>query len=137
MNNLVLIQQVLEKKPLYSLFNRPEVERLLQGATLEKTPWRGEPSSKSLRIKSSDINECSDLIRIFGLNERVFSSKFKKAIGGDGKEAPKIRTLHSSSLISLLCFYDVSDTKPLRLLADGQRKRPCTDFFISEVFSKP
>ena len=120
MNNLELIQQVMEGKPLYALFNRPEVDCMLQGVTLEKTPWRGELSNKSLRIKCSDSNECTDLIKIFGLNEGVFPAKYKKAIGGDGKEAQKIRTLHSSSLIGLLCFYDVSDTKPLRLTIDGR-----------------
>ena len=120
MSNTQLIENVVKKNTLYSIFNRPEVDNILRSATLIPTPWRGEPSDRSLSIKCDDVNDSADLIRLFGLNRKSFPFKFKEATEGDGQEARRIRTLHSSSLISLLCFYDVSAFKPLRLTVDGR-----------------
>ena len=120
MSNIQLIESVVNNKPLYSIFNRPEVDNILRNATLTPTLWRGTPSDRSLSIKCDDISDSADLIRLFGLNSKSFPTKFNEATEGDGQEARRIRTLHSSSLISLLCFYDVSALKPLHLTVDGR-----------------
>lgn len=120
MSNIQLIESVVKNNPLYSIFNRPEVDDILRNATLTPTLWRGEPSDRSLSIKCDDVKDSADLIRLFRLNSKSFPAKFNEATDGDGREARRIRTLHSSSLISLLCFYDVSALKPLHLTVDGR-----------------
>ncbi len=50
----------------------------------------------------------------------MFCSKFVQAISGDGQEANKIMTLHSSSLASLLVFYSVSKNNPIYVMVDGK-----------------
>lgn len=120
MSNAQLIEKAVKNNLLYSIFNRPEVDHILRDATLIRTPWRGEPSDRSLSIKCGNVKDSADLIHLFGLNRKSFPTKFDEATDGDGQEARRIRTLHSSSLISLLCFYDVSALKPLRLTVDGR-----------------
>ena len=120
MSNIQQIENVVEKNPLYSIFNRPEVDNILRNATLVKTLWRGDSSDRSLSIRRDNVKDSADLISLFGLNRKSFPFKFKEATDGDGQEARRIRTLHSSSLISLLCFYDVSALKPLHLIVDGR-----------------
>lgn len=56
------------------------------------------------------------LIERFNIeNKELFKSKYEEAVSGDGQEARKITTLHSSSLIALLCFYNVSKDHKLQL----------------------
>ena len=118
--NLSKIQQVIDegKQPLYELFNNEKVGNILSDITLENTPFRGRVSEKSLRIKLVDKGQ--DLACIFGLDHRTFGEKYLQAISGDGQEARRIRTLHSSSLLALLCFYGVSEKRPLMLGIDGR-----------------
>lgn len=122
--NLNKIQEVIREgcQPLYGLFNREVVGEILSSAVLENTPYRGGVSKRSLRIrikpKAEDRGE--DLAGIFGLDAEVFGKKYLEAISGDGKEARRIRTLHSSSLLSLLCFYGVSEDRPLAIKVDGR-----------------
>ena len=127
--NQKLIQSVIEKgpQPLYEVFNNEDVERILSGVTLENTLFRGKRSAKSLSIKAIDKGQ--DLACIFGLESKVFAEKYLQAISGDGQEASRIRTLHSSSLLSLLCFYGVSDNRPLSINLDGRKIR-----FTSSAF---
>ncbi len=121
--NQKLIRAVIEngQQPLYEIFNNESVERILSGATLEKTLFRGKHSQKSLSIKSIDAGQ--DLACIFGLDWTVFADKYLQATSGDGQEARRIRTLHSSSLLCLLCFYGVSEERPLNLIVDGRQVR--------------
>lgn len=121
LTNLERIQQVIVNgdQPLYGVFNNERVGRILSGVTLENSPYHGQPSRRSLRIKYVDKGQ--DLAIIFGLDANLFGEKYLQAISGDGREARRIRTLHSSSLISLLCFYGVTETNPLYLYLEGRR----------------
>ncbi len=54
--------------------------------------------------------KCDALIRAFKIkNTDVFNRKFSQAINGDGEEIHRITRLHSSSLLSLLTFYDIEN----------------------------
>ena len=119
--NQKLIQSVIENGPqqLYEIFNNESVERTLSGVTLENTLFRGKRSQKSLSIKHMDTGQ--DLACIFGLDWKIFADKYLQATSGDGQEARRIRTLHSSSLLCLLCFYGVSEERPLNLIVEGRQ----------------
>ena len=121
--NQKLIQSVIENGPqqLYEIFNNESVERTLSGVTLENTLFRGKRSQKSLSIKHMDTGQ--DLACIFGLDWKIFADKYLQATSGDGQEARRIRTLHSSSLLCLLCFYGVSEERPLNLIVEGRQVR--------------
>lgn len=120
MSTADLIANAAENNPVYSLFNNTEVLKFLDGLEIEKTIWRDDiESERSLRLATKAPKKSDDLIHSFNLNPISFPAKFKEAIGGDGQEYRRIRTLHSSSLISLLCFYSVSETKPLSISIDG------------------
>jgi hypothetical protein len=107
--------------PIYSLFDNDEVKAILSNCSIEKTIWRDDiKSERSLCLKTDNPKDPSDIIATFDLNPQSFEEKFKKAaIEGDGQEFRRIRTLHSSSLICLLCFYGISEQKPLYLNLDG------------------
>lgn len=121
--NQKMIQSVIENGPqqLYEIFNNESVERILSGVTLENTLFRGKRSQKSLSIKHMDTGQ--DLACIFGLDWKIFADKYLQATSGDGQEARRIRTLHSSSLLCLLCFYGVSEERPLNLIVEGRQVR--------------
>ena len=54
------------------------------------------------------------LCELFGIVDRdLFEKKYHQAVSGDGQEWKRITTLHSSSLLALLCFYSVSEDHPL------------------------
>ena len=56
----------------------------------------------------------STLCNRFGIIDRdLFEKKYNQAVSGDGQEWKRITTLHSSSLLALLCFYSVSEEHPL------------------------
>ena len=119
--SLKKIQKTIEEgsQPLYELFNNNAVGKILADVQLENGPWFDRISKKSLRIKFVDKGQ--DLACIFGLNPKVFADKYQQAISGDGHEARRIRTLHSSSLLCLLCFYGVSEERPLSLNLEGHQ----------------
>ena len=59
-------------------------------------------------------NVASKIADIFNLSDKVvFIEKFKMVCAGNGNELAKITTLHSSSLCSLLFFYNVTKENPL------------------------
>ena len=119
--SLKKIQKTIEEGPqrLYELFNNDAVGKILAEVQLENGPWFDRVSKKSLRIKYVDKGQ--DLACIFGLNPKVFADKYQQAISGDGQEARRIRTLHSSSLLCLLCFYSISEERPLSLNIEGRQ----------------
>lgn len=119
--NQKLIQSVIENGPqlLYEIFNNESVELILSGVTLENTLFRGKRSQKSLSIKHMDTGQ--DLACIFGLDWKIFADKYLQATSGDGQEARRIRTLHSSSLLCLLCFYGISEKRPLNINLEGRQ----------------
>lgn len=116
MNKDDLIHSTAEINPIYSLFDRDDVKILLEGRELVQTLWRDDiRSQRSLQINTSRPEDPGDLIATFGLSPITFPDQFKMAISGGGHEERKIRTLHSSSLISLLCFYGITSDNPLYL----------------------
>ena len=50
---------------------------------------------------------------IFHLNSMDWDRCFQEAVSGPGNEMERIRTLHSSALLPLLCFSQVSTKRPL------------------------
>lgn len=116
--NLNKIQEVISEgnQPLYGLFNREVVGEILSSDVLEGVSKR----SLRIRIKPKAEDRGEDLAGIFGLDAEVFGKKYLEAISGDGQEARRIRTLHSSSLLCLQCFYGVSEDRPLVIKYDGR-----------------
>lgn len=121
--SLKQIQKTIEEgpQPLYELFNNEAVGKILADVQLEYGPWLDRISKRSLRIKNVDKGQ--DLACVFGLDPKLFAEKYLQAISGDGQEARRIRTLHSSSLLCLLCFYGVSEERPLNLDLGGRQVR--------------
>lgn len=52
---------------------------------------------------------------IFGISNTEWNRHYNEAISGSGEEKDKIMTLHSSSLLALLCFSNVSVKQPLTI----------------------
>ena len=121
-HSLKKIQKTIKEgpQPLYELFNNEAVGKILADVQLENGPWWFyRISKKYLRIKF--VEKGQDLACIFGLNPNVFADKYQQAISGDGQEARRIRTLHSSALLCLLCFYGISEKRPLNLNLEGRQ----------------
>lgn len=78
---------------------------------------RGKESPWSLAFAGHCIKD------VFKIDNPVFCSKFVEAISGDGQEANKIMTLHSSSLASLLVFYSVSKDNPLYVKVNDREEK--------------
>lgn len=73
---------------------------------LKPNYFKGKESPWSLAFAGHSVKD------VFKIDDPVFCSKYVQAISGDGQEANKMMTLHSSSLASLLVFYSVSKTIP-------------------------
>lgn len=101
---------------LYNFFLNQGAFSVLEGRELI---WRGKTKT-SLELSSHNLKDPSDLIEIFGLDAVMFKGKFVQAIYGGGSEWQEIRTLHSSSLVALLCFYNVSALNPLDCVIDSK-----------------
>lgn len=65
--------------------------------------------------------EAADVIKaVYEIeNEELFDRQYAKAVSGNGNEAEKILTLHSSSRLALLTFYNVDDEHPITLNLEG------------------
>lgn len=77
-------------------------------------PTKGRHTKKestwSKSFKSEEGKELEALSKIFDLTiTPEMRELFKAAKSGDGDERSKIVTLHSSSLLAFLCFFDVSN----------------------------
>ena len=103
--------------PIYKdfFFNNKFVQTL----EIHNTIWNGKDSNNSfsLKDKNTQKEEIPNILqRTFGIKEKnLFIKKYNEAISGDGQEWKRITTLHSSSLIALLCFYSVSKEHPLTI----------------------
>lgn len=67
----------------------------------------GLPGENPLAVLEKVFHIDKDYMR------EVFEEKFEQAISGDGQEIARILTLHSSSLLSLMNFWQVSESNPL------------------------
>lgn len=115
------LKEIIKKNAVYEIFNNDETCKIFDNHTIIGTPWRGKSSQRSLSIECADTKDPKDLIEIFAVDKTLFSNKFKQAIDGDGQEHKRIRTLHSSALLCLLCFYGISEEKPLELELDNRK----------------
>lgn len=108
-------------KPIYSSFfaTNDFVQDLERQGRLYPSVWRGRDSSNSLNLKpkNADKSRISNiLIDVFNIeNTAQFREKYNQAVSGDGLEWKRITTLHSSSLLALLCFYSVSESHKLTI----------------------
>lgn len=75
----------------------------------------------SYKFKGEPENACNIIRDFYGIkNEDLFDKQYKRAVGGSGDEQRKILTLHSSSRLALLTFYNVTEENPLTLEMDGK-----------------
>lgn len=108
------------------LFKKLKIE-----GRIAKTPYRGKLSENSYcfkvgdNIHPSETDEYKELLlqtikENFGITNSSFDEKFPKVINGAGQEWKTINVFHSSSLLCLLCFYNVSEQNPLDITIDGK-----------------
>ena len=117
MTNEEKVKRCAASNPLYRFFEENDFWNNCT-ATIEKTIWQGKESENSLCFSQSTNSkeQVEKLISIFRpQKEETFRNKFEEEVGGNGNEGRKIMTLHSSSLLSLLCFYNVTKDHPLTL----------------------
>lgn len=106
--------------PIYNnfFFKNDFVQELKQEKKIHPIIWKKRKSDSSFcLIDGSTKEEITSLLQdTFGIeNEPLFKTKYKEAISGGGQEWKRITTLHSSSLLALLCFYSVSKERPLSI----------------------
>lgn len=115
------------KSDLYRGFfaQNPFVQKCLGRGLLSQTYWQGKYSSNSCSF--IDMGKpgrkemvCDFLKSLFEIENDIFDKKYKMAVAGDGQEYRRISTLHSSSLVALLCFYSLSKEHALKMNIDGQ-----------------
>lgn len=101
--------------PVYRLFfsKNELVKEWISSNVLYKTFWRGKKESDNsfcLKQKDEYRNRIPQIIieRFRITNKELFLTKYYEAISGDGQEWTRITTLHSSSLLALLFFYNVT-----------------------------
>ena len=103
------IEQVSDKNPVYKLFTGVD---FLKDVNVRPTIWNGKLSQRSLMFED-------ELDEVFQVDDFAFVNHFSKVVSGAGHEGLKIRTMHSSSLLSFLCFFGVSEDHPLYLTIEG------------------
>lgn len=93
----------------------------LKKTEIKSGPYKGRISETSLSITSGDDVALS-LFNVFELGNgselETFRRAYDMAVAGDGDEESKILTIHSSSLLALLCFFSVSPERPLTIGKD-------------------
>jgi len=113
MSNQELLAKSAKHKSLYKFFENNSFlcENNIQ---LKSNYSKGKESPWSQSFSGRCLKD------IFSIDNPVFCTKFIEAISGDGQEANKITTLHSSSLASLLIFFSVSKKNPIYFPVDEQ-----------------
>ena len=107
--------------PLYKGFfkNNEQIKIWYDNKYIYNSIWRGEPSDNSFCLKPANCYRSAIphiLIDRFDIKDpERFRTKYLQAISGDGQEWTRITTLHSSSLIALLCFYSISENNPITI----------------------
>ena len=70
--------------------------------------------SRQFCIPESETT-CEFIKKVFGVTCNDWEYKYVQAVSGAGKEESKINTLHSSSLLALLCFSNISRSHCLKI----------------------
>ena len=81
-----------------------------------KTFFASNPENRKVHKQTDDsfaFDKCPG--EVFNIVNPSFCKGFHDVINGEGQERFKINTLHSSSLLGLLCFYKVSKDNVLRI----------------------
>ena len=110
------------------------------------TPFRNKVSENSfcfeVGMKPSNTEEYKECLlqaikEVFGITNRSFEEKFNQAINGAGQEWRELNVFHSSSLLALLCFYNVSNDNPLSVKIEGKTcKFTTSEFEVSNTIGK-
>ena len=123
-----------------NLFEKVDLfNKLKSEGRIVQTPYRDKSSENSYCFKVGDnihpskTKEYKKLLlqtikENFGITNSSFDEKFRQVINGAGQEWKTINVFHSSSLLCLLCFYNVSEQNPLDITIDGKVCR----FTVSE-----
>ena len=103
----------------------PFVKECIKKSQLSQTYWQGKYSNNSCSFidmgkPGRKEKVCDYLKSLFEIENDIFDNKYKMAVAGDGQEYRRISTLHSSSLVALLCFYSLSKEHALKINIDGQ-----------------
>ncbi|MBR3565471.1 MAG: hypothetical protein IKN91_03955 [Paludibacteraceae bacterium] len=135
----IITELANSKNKLYSNFFSGN--KFLDGKSVYNSwSWRyKKPSNNSFSfVQINDLvqreyivnEEIKTLHHLFQFaNSELFDIKFSQAVEGDGQEWRRITTLHSSSLIALLCFYNI-EGKPLTYtMSDGTRCKFTHSYF--------
>lgn len=88
-----------------------------------KSFFASDPENRKVHKQTDDsfaFDKCPG--EVFKLSSPQFCTAFYQVINGEGKEKYNINTLHSSSLLGLLCFYKVSEKSPLELNLEFDNK---------------
>ena len=108
-------------------------QRLKKEGRIVNTPFRNSVSENSfcfeVGMKPSNTEEYKECLlqaikEVFGITNRSFDEKFYQAINGAGQEWKELNVFHSSSLLALLCFYNVSKENPLSVETISFEKEP-------------
>jgi hypothetical protein len=88
---------------------------------IEIEPNLNKNGVESYKFAGSQEKACEIIKEVYEIeNPNLFHRKFERAISGNGEEQKKILTLHSSSRLALLTFYNVDDDHILTLNIDGK-----------------
>ncbi len=97
---------------MWGKFEFPEVLKIEPTSNGKSTTYKiaGEPGVNGETIqKAFSIN-----------NKELFENQYHKVVSGNGDEAKKILTLHSSSRCAILCFYHIDSTHTVTLNLNGR-----------------
>ena len=125
-DNLDLILEAATNNPIYGMF--ASVSEMFPTLRFRSKSHR----SLELDVEKEKLPEAIiDAYLSDKSNKEAFKAKFAEAISGDGNEIEKIGALHSSSLLSLLHFYD---PKRISLMVNlGREKDFFTSFYAREA----
>lgn len=116
-------------------------QRLKKEGRIVNTPFQNKVSENSfcfeVGMKPSKTEEYKERLLqtikdVFGITNSSFDEKFNQAINGAGQEWNELNVFHSSSLLALLCFYNISKDSPLSINIEGK-----TCIFTDSVFEVP
>ena len=108
-----LIQETIKENPIYEVFSGVS---FLNEVAVRRALWRGKPSKRSIMFKD-------DIKDVFNISSPSFDTYYQQAVSGKGNEITRIKTLHSSALLSLLCFSCISETSPITIIIEGRQVR--------------
>ena len=121
-------------------------QRLKKEGRIVNTPFRNSISENSFCFEvgmqpsnTGEYKECllQAIKEVFGITNRSFEEKFNQAINGAGQEWRELNVFHSSSLLALLCFYNVSNDNPLSVKIEGKTcKFTTSEFEVSNTIGK-